>query len=539
PTLSHRVPARTPIRSPSREPLSFFGISSSPGSLLVALPSTSSPTKRKSDTFETRLIKRRRHRASSSKSEPIIVEPEISALDAEKARAAELQAEEDRVMELLGVDMSDYAESVMARLAGSDKTSSRGIVSSPDKSKSSPAQEALPVESDLDLDLRSLRTTRDENEALKMKIKVLELTLPTAESVKNELYAERKEKSQLIEALEIERSLLTQSEALRKQSDCTREGLQQRIKQLEERLSESAGALEKAREAAQVASEQRRKAEEASSAAEAERTKLGALLDAERDLVSRERTALAEESNIKAEAQAKLAATEARLAAEQRRYAEAMDQASKERTEAKNFLDAEKAIVSAQEAKLEREKEIRGELETKLREVEDKLKEEQVRRVEDKKSADSFLQNELTMAMRLVTAEREITKSERAKTAAEVEARESTEKEVVLLKERLAESEKALKEVLDGHRSMKRDLTTFKDQLNESERREGMLRVQLSTAGSKLAMTEGRARATEDRAAEAELVSKRHMFELSKLQGEFASEKAVLMMERQALAKER
>ncbi|KEP55191.1 hypothetical protein V565_008400 [Rhizoctonia solani 123E] len=536
----HRVPARTPIRSPSREPLSFFGISSSPSSLLVALPPTSSsPTKRKSDTFETRMIKRRRHRTSSSKSEPIIVEPEMSALEAEKARAAELQAEEDRVRELLGVDMSDYAESVMARLSGSDKASSRGIISGSDKSKSSPAQETTSVESDLDMELRSLRATRDENEALKMKIKVLELTLPTAESVKNELYAERKEKSQLMEALEIERSLLTQSEALRKQSDATREGLQQRIKQLEERLSESAGALEKAREAAQTASEQRRKAEEASSAAEVERTKLGALLDAERDLVSRERASLAEESNIRAEAQAKLAATEARLASEQRRYAEAMDQASKERIEAKNFLDAEKAIVSAQEAKLEREKEIRGELEAKLREVEDKLKEEQVKRIEDKKSADHFLQNELTMAMKLVTAEREITKSERVKTTAEMEARGLAEKELVLLKEQFAACTKALKEALDTHTSMQRDLTTFKDQLNESERREGMLRVQLSTAGSKIAMTEGRARAGEDRATEAELVSKRHLFELSRLQAEFASEKKVLMMERQALAKER
>ncbi|EUC65420.1 hypothetical protein RSOL_445860, partial [Rhizoctonia solani AG-3 Rhs1AP] len=536
----HRVPARTPIRSPSREPLSFFGISSSPSSLLVALPPTSSsPTKRKSDTFETRMIKRRRHRTSSSKSEPIIVEPEMSALEAEKARAAELQAEEDRVRELLGVDMSDYAESVMARLSGSDKASSRGIISGSDKSKSSPAQETTSVESDLDMELRSLRATRDENEALKMKIKVLELTLPTAESVKNELYAERKEKSQLMEALEIERSLLTQSEALRKQSDATREGLQQRIKQLEERLSESAGALEKAREAAQTASEQRRKAEEASSAAEVERTKLGALLDAERDLVSRERASLAEESNIRAEAQAKLAATEARLASEQRRYAEAMDQASKERIEAKNFLDAEKAIVSAQEAKLEREKEIRGELEAKLREVEDKLKEEQVKRIEDKKSADHFLQNELTMAMKLVTAEREITKSERVKTTAEMEARGLAEKELVLLKEQFAACTKALKEALDTHTSMQRDLTTFKDQLNESERREGMLRVQLSTAGSKIAMTEGRARAGEDRATEAELVSKRHLFELTRLQAEFASEKKVLMMERQALAKER
>ncbi|KAL5640854.1 hypothetical protein ACGC1H_001370 [Rhizoctonia solani] len=540
PTPSYRVPARTPIRSPSREPLSFFGISSSPSSLLVALPPTSSsPTKRKSDTFETRMIKRRRHRTSSSKSEPIIVEPEMSALEAEKARAAELQAEEDRVRELLGVDMSDYAESVMARLSGSDKASSRGIVSSSDKSKSSPVQETPSVESDTDLELRSLRATRDENEALKMKIKVLELTLPTAESVKNELYAERKEKGQLIEALEIERSLLTQSEALRKQSDATREGLQQRIKQLEERLSESAGALEKAREAAQMASEQRRKAEEASSAAEAERTKLGALLDAERDLVSRERASLAEESSIKAEAQAKLAATEARLASEQRRYAEAMDQASKERIEAKNFLDAEKAIVSAQEAKLEREKEIRGELENKLREVEDKLKEEQVKRIEDKKSADHFLQNELTMAMKLVTAEREITKSERVKTAVEMEARGVAEKELVLLREQFAVCGKALKEALDTHTSMQRDLTTFKDQLNESERRESMLRVQLSTAGSKIAMTEGRARAAEDRAAEAEVVSQRQMFELSRLQMELTTEKHVLLLERQTLAKER
>ncbi|CUA73807.1 CAP-Gly domain-containing linker protein 1 [Rhizoctonia solani] len=537
PTSSHRIPTRTPMRSPSREPLSFFGISSSPSSLLVALPPTSSsPTKRKSDTFETRLIKRRRHRTSSSKSEPIIVEPEISALEAEKARAAELQAEEDRVRELLGVDMSDYAESVMARLSGSDKASSRGIVSSSDKSKSSPVQETPSVESDLDLELRSLRTTRDENEALKMKIKVLELTLPTAESVKNELYAERKEKSQLIEALEIERSLLTQSEALRKQSDTTREGLYQRTKQLEERLSESTGALEKAREAAQVAAEQRRKAEEAASAVEAERTKLEALLDAERDLVSRERAALADESSLKVEAQVKLAATEARLASEQRRYAEAMDQASKERTEAKNFLDAEKAIVSAQEAKLEREKEIRGELETKLREVEDKLKEEQIKRAEDKKNADNFLQSELTMAMKLVTAEREITKNERAKTVVETEARGLAEKELILLKEKLEASEKALQEALNTHKTMKRDLTTFKDQLNESERRESMLRAQLSTAGSKLAMTEGRARAAEDRATEAELA---RTFESTKLQAELVSEKKVLMMERQALAKER
>ncbi|KAG8689603.1 hypothetical protein FRC11_001705 [Ceratobasidium sp. 423] len=542
PTPSHRASVRTPVRSPSREPLSFFGISSSPSSLPVALPSTSSsPTKRKSETIETRLIKRRRHRTSSSKSEasePIIVEPEFSALEAEKARAAEQQAEEDRVRELLGVDMSDYAESVMARLSGSDKASSRGILSGSDKSKSSPLQETH-SESDLDLELRSLRATRDENEALKMKIRVLEMTLPTAESVKNELYTERKAKSLLMEELAIERSLLTQSEALRKQSDATREGLQQRIKQLEERLSESSGALEKAREAAHVAAEQRRKAEEASSAAEAERTKLRALLDAERDLVSRERAALAEESSIKAEAQAKLAATEARLAAEQRQYTEARAQADKERVEAKNFLDAEKAIVSAQEAKLEREKEIRGELEAKLREVEEKLKEEQVKRVEDKKSADNFLQNELTMAMKLVTAEREITKNERAKTAAEVEARGLVEKEVVLLKEQLAVSEKNLKDALDGHKSMKRDLATFKDQLNESEQREGMLRAQLSTAGSKLAMAEGRARATEDRAAEAEQISRRHAFELSKLQGELASEKKVLMMERQALAKER
>ncbi|KAJ1310972.1 hypothetical protein OPQ81_009483 [Rhizoctonia solani] len=533
-----RALARTPIRSPPREPLSFFGISSSPSSLPVSLPSTSSPTKRKSDMLETRLIKRRRHRTSSSKSEPIIVEPEISALEAEKARAAELQAEEDRVRELLGVDMSDYAESVMARLSGSDKASTHGIISSSDKSKS-PARGTPSVESDIDLELRSLRAMRDENEALKMKIKVLELTLPTAESVKNELYAERKHKSQLIEALEIEKSLLTQSEALRRQSDSTREGLQQRIRQLEERLSESAGALERARELAQVAAEQRRKAEEASAAAEAERTKLRVLLDAERDLVSRERVALAEERSIKAEAQARLAATEARLAAEQRRYTEAMDQANKERTESKNFLDAEKAIVSAQEAKLEREREIRSELEAKLRELEEKLKEEQLKRVEDKKSADSFLQNELTTAMKLVTAEREITKAERAKTVAEAEARGLVEKEIVLLKEQLATSEKQLREAQDGNQSMKRDLATFKDQLNESERREGMLRAELSTAGSRLVMTEGRARATEDRAAEAEHVSKRHMLEFSKLQEELASEKTVLMMERQALAKER
>ncbi|CAE6470129.1 unnamed protein product [Rhizoctonia solani] len=539
PTPSHRASVRTPIRSPSREPLSFFGISSSLSSLPVALPSTSSsPTKRKSETIETRLIKRRRHRTSSSKSEasePIIVEPEFSALEAEKARAAEQQAEEDRVRELLGVDMSDYAESVIARLSGSDKASSRGILSGSDKSKSSPAHS----ESDLELELRSLRATRDENEALKMKIRVLEMTLPTAESVKNELYTERKAKSMLMEELAIERSLLTQSEALRKQSDATREGLQQRIKQLEERLSESSGALEKAREAAHLATEQRRKAEEASSMAEVERAKLRTLLDAERDLVSRERAALAEQSSIKAEAQAKLAATEARLAAEQRQYTEARAQADKERVEAKNFLDVEKAIVTAQETMLQRGKEIRGELEAKLREAEDKLKEEQLKRAEDKKSADNFLQNELTMAMKLVTAEREVTKSERAKTAAEVEARGLVEKEMVLLKEQLAASEKNLKDALDGHKSMKRDLATFKDQLNESERRESVLRAQLSTAGSKLAITEGRARATEDRAAEAEQVSQRHMFEVSKLQGELASEKKVLMMERQALAKER
>ncbi|CAE6419983.1 unnamed protein product [Rhizoctonia solani] len=528
---------RTPIRSPAREPLSFFGISSSPGSLL--LPSSSSPTKRKSDALESRLIKRRRHRTSSSKSEPIIVEPEISALEAEKARAAELQAEEERVRELLGVDMSDYAESVMARLSGSDK-SNRGVVSGSDKSKSSPVtQELVSVESDTDLELRSLRATRDENEALKMKIKVLEMTLPTAESVKNELYAERKEKTQLIEALEIERSLLTQSEALRKQSDATREGLQQRIKQLEERLTESAGMLEKAREATQVAAEQRRKAEEATLLAESERTKLGILLDAERDLVSRERAALAEESGVRAEAQAKLAATEARLAAEQRRYTEARDQAEKERAEAKSFLDAEKAIVSAQEAKLEREKEIRGELEAKLKEMEEKLKDEQAKQVEAKKKADIFLQKELTVTMKLVTAERETTRIEKAKTAAELEAKESAEKEVISLREQLATAENKLKDAQDGSTSMKRDLVTFKDQLNECTQREHALRAQLSTAGTKLAMSEGRARATEDRVADAEQISRRHTLELSRLQSELASEKHVLMMERQALAKER
>ncbi|KAF8680251.1 hypothetical protein RHS04_04101 [Rhizoctonia solani] len=540
PRASTSARPRTPIRSPSRDPLSFFGISSSPGSLLAALPpSSSSPTKRKSDTLESRLIKRRRHRTSSSKSEPIIVEPEISALEAEKARAAELQAEEERVRELLGVDMSDYAESVMARLSGSDK-SNRGVLSGSEKSKGSPGmQESISVESDLDLELRSLRAMRDENEALKLKIKVLEMTLPTAESVKNELYAERKEKTQLIEALEIERSLLTQSEALRKQSDATREGLQQRIKQLEERLAESSGNLEKAREVAQAAAEQRRKAEEAALLAETERTKLGTMLDAERDLVSQERAALAEERGIRAEAQAKLAAAEARLAAEQRRYTEARDQAEKERAEAKSFLDAEKAIASAQEAKLEREKEIRGELEAKLKEMEEKIKDEQAKQVEDRKKADAILQRELTMAMKLVTAEREITRAERVKTGAELEAKESAEKEVILLKEQLAAIEKKLSEVQDGNNSMKRDLTTFKDQLNESTGREHALRAQLSTAGTKLAMSEGRARATEDRVADVEQISRRHAVELSRLQNELMSEKHVLIMERQTLAKER
>ncbi|KAF8761256.1 hypothetical protein RHS01_00491, partial [Rhizoctonia solani] len=515
PRASTSARPRTPIRSPSRDPLSFFGISSSPGSLLAALPpSSSSPTKRKSDTLESRLIKRRRHRTSSSKSEPIIVEPEISALEAEKARAAELQAEEERVRELLGVDMSDYAESVMARLSGSDK-SNRGVLSGSEKSKGSPGmQESISVESDLDLELRSLRAMRDENEALKLKIKVLEMTLPTAESVKNELYAERKEKTQLIEALEIERSLLTQSEALRKQSDATREGLQQRIKQLEERLAESSGNLEKAREVAQAAAEQRRKAEEAALLAETERTKLGTMLDAERDLVSQERAALAEERGIRAEAQAKLAAAEARLAAEQRRYTEARDQAEKERAEAKSFLDAEKAIASAQEAKLEREKEIRGELEAKLKEMEEKIKDEQAKQVEDRKKADAILQRELTMAMKLVTAEREITRAERVKTGAELEAKESAEKEVILLKEQLAAIEKKLSEVQDGNNSMKRDLTTFKDQLNESQGENTLSehsylrltlakeRISRKELESKLVVTEERLAASAKQAAE-------------------------------------
>jgi chromosome segregation ATPase len=503
------------------------------------LPSSSSPTKRKSDTLESRLIKRRRHRTSSSKSEPIIVEPEISALEAENARAAETQAEEDWVSELLRVDMSDYPESVMARLSGSDK-SNRGIVSASDKFKSSPTtQGSISVESDTDLELRSLRATRDENEALKMKIKVLEMTLPTAESVKNELYAERKEKTQLIEALEIERSLLTQSEALRKQSDATREGLQQRIKQLEDRLNESAVTLERAREAAQVASEQRRKAEEATLLADLARTKLGVSLDSERDLVSRVREELAEEREIRAEVQAKLAATEARLAAEQRRYTEARDQAEKERAEAKSFLEAEKAIVSAQEAKLEREKEIRSGLETKLKEMEEKLKDEQAKQVEDKKKADAILQKELTMAMKLVTAEREVTRGERAKTATELEAKELAEKEIILLKEQLAATEKKLKEAQDGNNSMKRDLVTFKDQLSESTEQQHILRAHLSTAGTKLAISEGRTRAIEDRVMDAEEISRRHALELSRLQNELVSERHVLIMERQTLAKER
>ncbi|CAE6424345.1 unnamed protein product [Rhizoctonia solani] len=536
PRASVSARPRTPIPSPFREPLSFFGISSSPGSLL---PSSSSPTKRKSDTLESRLIKRRRHRTSSSKSEPIIVEPEISALEAENARAAETQAEEDWVSELLRVDMSDYPESVMARLSGSDK-SNRGIVSASDKFKSSPTtQGSISVESDTDLELRSLRATRDENEALKMKIKVLEMTLPTAESVKNELYAERKEKTQLIEALEIERSLLTQSEALRKQSDATREGLQQRIKQLEDRLNESAVTLERAREAAQVASEQRRKAEEATLLADLARTKLGVSLDSERDLVSRVREELAEEREIRAEVQAKLAATEARLAAEQRRYTEARDQAEKERAEAKSFLEAEKAIVSAQEAKLEREKDIRSGLETKLKEMEEKLKDEQAKQVEDKKKADAILQKELTMAMKLVTAEREVTRGERAKTATELEAKELAEKEIILLKEQLTATEKKLKEAQDGNNSMKRDLVTFKDQLSESTEQQHILRAHLSTAGTKLAISEGRTRAIEDRVMDAEEISRRHALELSRLQNELVSERHVLIMERQTLAKER
>ncbi|KAG9107053.1 hypothetical protein FRC07_008702, partial [Ceratobasidium sp. 392] len=114
-----------------------------------------------------------------------------------------------------------------------------------------------------DMDPRTWKATLDENEALKMKIRVLELTLPTAETVKNELYAERKEKTQLIERFEIQRSLLVQSEALRKQSEVTREELGVRIKQLEDRLADSAVALEQARESAHAAAEQRRRAEEA------------------------------------------------------------------------------------------------------------------------------------------------------------------------------------------------------------------------------------------------------------------------------------
>ncbi|KAG9101384.1 hypothetical protein FRC06_003080 [Ceratobasidium sp. 370] len=352
-----------------------------------------------------------------------------------------------------------------------------------------------------DMDPRTWKATLDENEALRMKIRVLELTLPTAETVKNELYAERKEKTQLIETLEIQRSLLVQSEALRKQSEMTREELSTRIKQLEDRLADSAIALEQARESAHAAAEQRRRAEEASRLADSERTKFGVLLDAERALVSAERAALAKEREARGEAETKCATTEARLAAEQRRYAEASEMAEEERAEAKNFLDAEKAIVSAQEAKLEQEREIRAELEAKLGEVEVQLKEERARleaevarNAEEKKAAEATLAKELKRAATLLNQERAQVQTEKAAVAAERESRSKVETELKRVNALWAgvqkHSDAALEAARDSRDTAERDLQITKSVLADLETQLAQTKERLKTEQDHLAKTE-------------------------------------------------
>lgn len=515
--------------------------------------------KRKSEIdprgFEARL-KRMRRRGSSKSEATIVIEPEVSALEAEKARAAELQAEEDRVRELLeapspSVDMSDYAETVITRLSD---PKSQIIRSCPPLSDIQRRRQGRPQEVEFgelagsmsDMDPRAWKATIDENEALKMKIKVLELTLPTAETVKSELYAERKQKTRLIEELEIERSLLKQSEALRRQSEVTREELTTRIKQLEDRLAESAVTLEKAREAAQLAAEQRRKAEEANHVADAERVKISQLLDAERALVNTERASLAREREAKAEAEARLAAAEAKLSTEQRRYAEASEMVEKERIKAKNFLEAEKAIVSAQEAKLAREREIRAEIEAKLGAVEERLKVAQSRHVEQQKTAESTLQKELSRAKNLIHSERAQLQNERVRLAQEQDVRSHFEKQIAILKEQLRLTTEKLTVVQEGIAPTQRQLSMARDQMNEGELRERVLKSQIATwhsqfnaAKEQTLAAENRARAAEDRAKEAEDAQKRQILELTKVQKALDSEKDVLLMERATLARER
>lgn len=388
-----------------------------------------------------------------------------------------------------------------------------------------------------DMDPRTWKATLDENEALKMKIKVLELTLPTAETVKNELYAERKEKTQLIESLEIERSLLIQSEALRKQSDTTRKELETRISQLEDRLVDSASALEHARESAHVAAEQRRRAEEASRIADSERSKVGVLLDAERALVNTERAVLAKEREARAEAEAKCAAAEARLAAEQRRYAEASEVARKELTEARDFLDAEKALSGAQEAMLAHERELQRELRT---EMEAKMEEAEARAaqyLEEKKSAEATLDKEMERARKVVNAERAVVIKERATATEEKEARSKIEAQLAAAQEQIAADKERLTKVEGLLEAVTGQLAKSDEQLTAANAKNSEMEGRLGASLKSVATARAQVLSIEEQFTTANSRLTAATEQLATSQGELTKTKAQLTAAREELTK--
>ncbi|QRV90744.1 CAP-Gly domain protein [Ceratobasidium sp. AG-Ba] len=535
------TPPKQPILSPAKSQTSPCSMQISPPTTQASSPvrASASPTKRKSDLdtrgFEARL-KRRRHRESPSK-QPLEVEepsgPSLASLTSGPSLASLSNGPSLTSFTSLGDSVFGASitplraseepltpkETIRARLFGQHRSSSP-LSARPSLDLSAEGTPRADRRTPLsDMDPRTWKATLDENEALKMKIRVLELTLPTAETVKHELYAERREKAELIEKLEIQRSLLVQSEALRKQSESTREELGERIRQLEDRVSDSAVALEQARESVDVAATQRRQAEEAARAADSERTKIAKLLDAERTLVQNEKAALAKEREARAAAETKLAMIEARLAAEQRRATETSEMAEKERAEAKNFLDAEKAIVSAQEAKLEKEREIRAEIEARLGEVEEQLKEERARMEEErarsaeekkeieaqleeekkkagstladeKKAAEVTLTKELKRAATLLDRERAQVKTEKAILTQERENRSKLEEELNRVKGLLAGSEKALVDTAAQRQAVETELASVKTKLADSEKEIEMTQAKLKTTESQLTSTE-------------------------------------------------
>ncbi|QRW04840.1 CAP-Gly domain protein [Ceratobasidium sp. AG-Ba] len=516
------TPPKLPILSPAKSQTSPCSMQISPPTTQPSSPvrASASPTKRKSDPdtrgFEARL-KRRRHRESPSK-QPLEVEepsgPSLASLTSGPSLAS--LSNGPSLTSFTSLGDSVFGASITPLRASEEPLTPKETI----RARHTPSDRRTPLS---DMDPRTWKATLDENEALKMKIRVLELTLPTAETVKHELYAERREKAELIEKLEIQRSLLVQSEALRKQSESTREELGERIKQLEDRVSDSAVALEQARESVDVAATQRRQAEEAARAADSERTKIAKLLDAERTLVQNEKAALAKEREARAAAETKLAMIEARLAAEQRRATETSEMAEKERAEAKNFLDAEKAIVSAQEAKLEKEREIRAEIEARLGEVEERLKEERARMEEErarsaeekkeieaqleeekkkagstladeKKAAEVTLAKELKRAAALLDRERAQVKTEKTMLAQERENRSKLEEELNRVKELLAGSEKALVDAAaqetEKRQAAETELASVKTKLADSEKEIEMTQAELKTTESQLTSTE-------------------------------------------------